>query len=315
MTIQDLKEKDIEFIRASYKDPKWFGNRAGLQDLLAKTYDVSMRTIRNWAKALDLVDINAVQHDNIMIYDLETSRVLADVWWTGKQYVSHDALHEEPRIISVSWKWLGRPEVHHLVWDDGDDKSLVQEFLNHYNEAIMVVGQNNDNFDNRFLNTRAAKHGFAVDTTKRSYDIMRQTKYYFRLPSYSMKYICKFLNLPEELIKGDSGGVDTWRRAQYNSDPTERAKALNELIKYNDQDIVATEAMYIRLRKYLGHVMHFGTYHGNPKWSCPNCGGTNVEWVQTYTTAAGTLKHVFKCNEDEVRYRVAHTDYNKYLLS
>ena len=59
----------------------------------------------------------------------------------------------------------------------------------------MVIGQNNDRFDNRWVNARAAKHNLFVNTFIKSFDIMKQTKRLFRLPSYSMAYIAKFFGL------------------------------------------------------------------------------------------------------------------------
>ena len=69
---------------------------------------------------------------------------------------------------------------------------MLKSFLKAYNTADMVIGQNNDKFDNRWVNARAMKHNLDVNTLVKSFDIMKQTKKLFRLPSYSMDYITKF---------------------------------------------------------------------------------------------------------------------------
>ena len=69
----------------------------------------------------------------VMVYDIETSQVRADVWWTGKQYIRHSQLVDGPegetRIISIAWKYVGEDKVYDLTWDDGDDKEMMQEFM------------------------------------------------------------------------------------------------------------------------------------------------------------------------------------------
>jgi hypothetical protein len=40
----------------------------------------------------------------------------------------------------------------------------------------MVIGQNNDRFDNRWVNARAMKYDLEVNTFVRSFDIMKELK-------------------------------------------------------------------------------------------------------------------------------------------
>ena len=137
-----------------------------IQKDLADRFKVTTRTIRNWARKLGLnLMIHSIEDPfKILVYDIETSRVKADVFWTGKQYISHAQLTEEPKIISVAWKWLGQDKVHYLTWDKNhSDKKLMEEFLVTYNKAGMVIGYNNDRFDNRWINARAIKYRLEVN--------------------------------------------------------------------------------------------------------------------------------------------------------
>ena len=51
---------------------------------------MTTRTIRKWANNLqvNVMKKNIVNPTKIMVYDIETSRVEAKVFWTGKQYVN-----------------------------------------------------------------------------------------------------------------------------------------------------------------------------------------------------------------------------------
>lgn len=309
MNFRELKEEDFDLIRKVYKESE---SKDEAQETLSDKYDVSKRTIRKWAHQIGvgLMKQNISNPSNILIYDIETGRVPALVWWSGKQFVKADQLREEPKIITIAYKWLGEDEVYHLTWDkDQCDKKMLEEFLQVYNKADMVIGQNNDNFDNRWINARAMKYGLEINTFIRSFDIMKETKRLFRLPSYSMSYITKFLGVETKL---DHEGIKMWDKVQFGT-LEEQKEYLQKMVDYNRQDIVATEDMYLTLRQYMGHKVHFGVLHGEEKYTCPNCGSSNIELYKTTVTPAGTVQRIMRCKEDGVKYKITNKQYMNYL--
>jgi len=309
MRFKDLTQDDKNLIKASYNRAV---SREATQNLLAETFGVTTRTVRNWAKKLGLVNDELSNDFKVMVYDIETSRVTAKVWWTGKQYIGHKQLLEEPKIITICYKWLGEDKVYTLTWDENhSDEQLVKDFIKEYNKADMVIGQNNDRFDNRWVNARAMKHGVQFNTFVKSFDIMKQTKRLFRLPSYSMDYITKFLGVTN---KQSHEGILMWDMIQ-DGTKKQQKEYLKKMLDYNIGDIVSTEAMYFKLRKYMGHKMHFGVLAGKPKWTCPTDGSTDVKLLRVTTTAAGTLQYIMQCNTDGVQYKINQTAYMQFLNS
>ena len=246
----------------------------------------------------------------IMVYDIETSQVEFKAWWPGKQYVGWNQITKEASIISIAWKWLGDDEVFTDNWDMDThcDKGLMVRFLEEYNKADMVIGQNNDRFDNRWVNARALKHSLYVNTHIRSFDIMKQGKRLFRLPSYSMKFMTQFLGIT---LKQNHEGIHMWNMIE-NGKPEEQAEYMQKMLDYNIGDIISTEEMYYKMRPYMGHTTHIGALEGKGKYSCPSCGSTNIELVRTTTTAAGTVQRIMKCNDDNVEFRVSNSLYLKH---
>lgn len=309
MIFKELSQEDKDIIIKEYKDCE---SREEAQEKLAKYFNVAKRTIRKWANKLEigLMTKNIVNLNKILIYDIETTRVKAWVWWSGKQFVSGDSLIDEPKIITIAYKWLGEDDITVLTWDEkSSDKQLLEKFLKVYNSADMVIGQNNDRFDNRWVNARAMKYGLDVNTFVRSFDIMRETKRLFRLPSYSMKYITNYLGIQTKL---EHEGIKMWEKIQTGT-PEEQKEYLQKMVEYNRQDIVATEDMYLTLRKYMGHKTHFGVLNGQERFTCPNCGGKNVSLDKTTVTPAGTVQRVMKCNDDGVVYKISNKQYMDYL--
>jgi len=303
---------------------KWIDSKAGyakkgsntlLSILQEKGIDVSKLTQEDVKEVLR-VKIKAMKNKKpkqlkIMTYDIETSLVEAQLWGSGKQYVGHNSITTETQIITVAWKWIGSEEVKVLKWKKKSDKKLIKKFIKEYNKADMVIGWNNNSFDNKIVNSRAMKYGLEVNTLVKSYDIMRQVKKVFRLPSYSMAYVSKYLGLAGKLDYGM--GIRMWKDIQWGG-KTEAKHAMGLMIKYNVQDVVLTEEIYFKLRKYLGNVIHTGALLGKEKHlTCPNCGGKNIKLHKTTVTSAGTIQKIMKCKDDKVKFKLSNTAYLKTI--
>lgn len=313
MKFNKLTSSDKDLIIRSYDlSNKGGESKEATQNKLADHFNVSPRTIRGWAKKLEVgvMQKNVVNASKILIYDIETSRVPAMVFWSGKQYVSHDQLKDEPKIISISWKWLGQNKVYDLTWDKNhSDKGMLETFLKEYNKANMVIGQNNNRFDNRWINARAAKYNLDVNIFVRSFDIMKQAKSKFRIPSYSMKYMCKYFGVPQKL---EHEGIRMWDMIQSGT-PEEQAEYLEKMVVYNRGDIISTEALYIRLRKYFNHISHIGVLNGSDKFTCPDTGSYNVQLDRTTVTPTGTLQRIMVSNDTGVKYKITNKQYMNFL--
>ena len=292
--IELLNEKGITLVGLSQDDVKEvLRDRIAIQKAIAKRKKKAKTPLK------------------ILTYDIETSFVMARVWGTGKQYVGHDAIKEETQIITVAYKWLGENKVHHLKWSrkKKSDKKLIEKFLEVYNQADMVIGWNNNSFDNKIINSRAMKYGYDVNTYIKSYDIMRQVKKVFRLPSYSMAYVAKYLGLGGKL---QHNGIKMWEDIAWGS-KKDYKRSMKMMIAYNIQDVALTEEIYLTLRKYLGHVINTGQLQGKPKTTCPNCGGNHFKLERTTVTPVGNIQRIMKCKDDGVKFKISNTEYLKTL--
>jgi hypothetical protein len=297
----------------AYKEGGKVITREQTQDKLSEHFDVSKRTIRNWAKSmgLGLMAENIVNPTKILVYDIETSRVSAKLFWTGKTYINWKQIRGIPQIISVSWRWLGEEKVEHLKWDmkTHTDEKLMKEFLKVYNKADMVVGYNNRNFDDRWINAKAMRYNLFVNMYVKSFDLIKHSKKSFRLISYSMAYLAEFFGVT---LKQGHEGILMWDMIE-DGTPEQQAEYIEKMINYNVGDIITTEEIFLKLRKYMGHTIHVGAFEGGEKYSCPHCGGTNVELFKATNTAAGTPQYIMRCLDDDVQYKLSHREYMKFL--
>jgi len=307
MNFKNLSESDVDLIIQVYNKSD---NRKDAQNKLSKKFGVTKRCVRNWAKKIGVGVPKNINLSKILIYDIETSRGVFKAFWTGKQYLGYKAMIKEPAIISISWKWVGEDEIYHLTWDKNHcDKKMVKEFLKHYNSADMLIGQNNDNFDNRWVQARAMKYGFDFNTFVRSFDLMKMNKRLFRVVSYSMDYTSKFIDVT---FKQSHEGILMWDMIE-DGTPEQQKEYLQKMIDYNVGDIVTTEEIYLKNRKYYGHKTHFGVLNGEEKWTCPNCGSKQIELYKTSVTPKGTIQRIMKCKIDGVKFKITNKQYMSFL--
>lgn len=302
----DIQDKD--YIMRVYRESE---TREQAQMELADHFGVTTRTIRNWARELNIGSLaeNMTDPRKVLIYDIETSRGIFKGWWTGKQYVGYRQIVKEPAIITIAWKWLGDDSVQWLTWDKNQsDREMVESFLKVYNSANMVIGYNNDNFDNRWLNAQAFKYGLEVNTHVRSLDLMKQEKRLFRMISYSMDYTSLVAGVER---KQSHEGIRMWDMIE-DGTPEEQQEYLQKMLDYNIGDIVTTEELYLRLVPYLRHKMHFGVYFGGPKWTCPNTGREDVRLLKRTVTPAGTVQNIMQ-SPDGSTYKISNKSYMDFL--
>lgn len=308
MSFETLSKKNKQLIIDQYSSNK---PRKTVQKELADFLNVSKRTVRRYAKELNLgIKKSEIIDEKIMVYDIETSRAEFKLFWTGKQYVPHSAMKKEPKIISIAWKWIGNEEVHYLTWDkDHCDKKMMVKFLKDYNKASMIIGQNNNSFDNKWINTRAAKHNLHVDRYVKSFDIYRMAKRYLRLPSYSMAFMAEYFGLT---LKQSHEGLHMWDMIE-DGNKEEQAEYLEKMVTYNKGDIVTTEELYMTLKPYFGSVTNNAVKQGLPKWACPVSGSTDIRLLKTIFTEQGTVQRILYCDESKHQYKVSNKSYMDFL--
>ena len=307
----DLTVSDIAFIKSTYSNPDM--SQKEKQILLATHYGVSRRTIRRWTKDFNIKPNGCLSDSIIMTYDIETTLNKAWVWDTGKTYVGHKSLIDETKIISICYKYLGDDTVYTIVWDNDEgqqcDKRLIIKFLEVYNKVDMVIGQNNDNFDNKIVVARAMKYGLYVNMHQKSFDIYKQVRRIAKLPSYSLDYMTKYFGVAHKL---SHEGIVMWKMIQEGT-PQQKEEYIKKMVDYNIGDIVSTEALYLRLRPYLGHKMHFGAMGGQPRFASPSDGTCDVELFKFTSTARGTIQAIMISNTDLIQYNISLRDYHHFL--
>jgi hypothetical protein len=205
-------------------------------------------------------------------FDIETMSNKAYVW--GKYEQDVIAYIEEGYMLSWSFKELGGKQITKGLCDypgynpnKPDDKLLVKELHELVDEYDILIAHNGDRFDIKKMNTRFIFHGLTPPEPYKTVDTLKVARNKFAFNG-------NFLQVGRKV---KHPGFDLWLGCE-KGDP----KAWDLMLKYNRQDVLLLESVYLKLRPWM-------TTHPNMslEGNCQNCGGKTVINTRTYMTKKG----------------------------
>jgi len=179
----------------------------------------------------------------VIFFDIETSPNMVFSWRIGnKVNLSPDDIIKERAIICICWKWADSQEVHSLQWNKGDDKEMLQKFAKVIDSADIVIGQNSDKFDIRWLRARCIYHSIPISPKFQSLDTLKMAKSGFYFNSNKLNYMGQFFGVGEK-IKTE---YDLWKDIVLCNCQA----SMKKMIFYCQEDVRLLERVYNKLKQY-----------------------------------------------------------------
>jgi len=228
----------------------------------------------------------------ILLLDIETAPNIAYVWGAWQQNISQKQWLQKTHIMSFAAKWLDKDTIIYQENRSNDDKSIVYSLYTLLDEADIVVAHNGKKFDLPTIIGRGVVHGYRPPSPYFIVDTLTVARKELRLVSNTLANLCEELGLPLKSDHKKYPGFVLWVECLKGTED-----AWQELKEYNIDDVLALEALYLRLRPYMGNhpnVVH--TVNGESV-HCPKCGSTNIQWRGYYYTRAGLCYRRFQCND------------------
>lgn len=228
----------------------------------------------------------------ILIFDIETAPLKAWVWNRWKQDVHLEQTISEWFMICWSAKWLGSEEVmgdcltpHEILKED--DSRITESIWDLINEADIVITHNGDNFDLPKLNSRFIVNGLVPPSTYQSIDTCKVAKKVFGFSSNKLDALAGYFGYPQKL----ETNFDLWRQCLEGD-----REALNYMLKYNKNDVLVLENVYLRLRPYIKN--HPNLSNITNELCCPCCGSHNIEREEgKYYRTAVSKFGLYRCKD------------------
>lgn len=215
----------------------------------------------------------AIKKPKVLIFDIETSPLIASVWGIKDiQNIGLEQIKEDWSIIAFAAKWLGDSPNEIIYYDVRkqrnlrDDKRLVQKLLKLMDQADIIVGQNSDQFDIKKVNARCIINKLKKPSSYRTLDTVKIARRKFGFTSNKLEYLSKTLNTTyKKLSHGKFPGMKLWNECLARNND-----AWNEMELYNKHDVLATEELFQKLSPWDNSI-NFNTYSDDGA-SCSSCG-------------------------------------------
>jgi len=218
-----------------------------------------------------------VTEPKILVVDIETAPLELYGWKLFDENFSLEQIKSDWTILSFAAKWIGKKRI--IYMDTGgrgkaqvrNDRKLMRPLWNLLNEADVVVAQNGRKFDVRKINARLIAHGFTPPSPYRVVDTMLVARRYFAFTSQKLAYTSKTLGVKPKDEHPEFPGFKLWA-AVLEDDP----RAWPVMRRYNKEDILSTEEVYLKTRAWDQQHPNLGTFAAAEKHICPHCGSENV---------------------------------------
>lgn len=232
----------------------------------------------------------------VLIYDIETSYVMARIWRAGRDItVNHDQvcgdfLEGRSRIICVAYKWAHEKQTHimHSGLRFEKEAQLIERFDKIVGEADVVLAHNGDHFDMKHFNTGRLLHGLPPVMWPTSEDTLKILRKNFNLPSNRLDYVAKRL-----IGKGkDVISFEDWVKVIELRDKAAREK----MFKYCKRDVVALDAIAKIIMPYVTTTLSRASARKNLE-VCSNilCGKSTVIKFGYHPSPKGKVQK-YRCN-------------------
>lgn len=238
---------------------------------------------------------------NRLFFDLEVSPNIGFFWQSGHQInVGYESIIKERAIICACYKWEGQKTIYHLTWDaKQNDKKLVQQLLKVMATADEVVGHNGDNFDIKWLRTRALFHRVPMEHNVVSIDTLKQARGGFRFNSNRLDYLGQFL-----FNKGKiSTSYSLWKDIVLNK----CTKSMREMVKYCKRDVQLLEDIHTALKPYTKSK----TALSDDRKCCPECGSDHHQVKMHRILASGSKAVQLQCMSCGKYWQIPYNTYYK----
>lgn len=215
-----------------------------------------------------------MRKSRVLLYDIETSPLIIYSW--GIWETNAIKVIKESQILCFAYKWLDEKKVHTIGQDDfkshkpglNNDKDVVQALRDLFDEADVVIAHNGNSFDQKICQARMMKHNLAPPSPYKQIDTKLVAKRFGRFESNKLDDLGKTFSIGQKL---ETGGFATWEGCMAGD-----KKSWKKMKKYNKQDVVLLEEVYLRLRPWI--VNHPGMNMLNEDSDgCPKCGSHKLQ--------------------------------------
>lgn len=175
--------------------------------------------------------------------------------------------------MSCAFKDLGKDKVRYddtsKEADVRDDSRLLKWIHAELSDCDILITQNGKAFDVKKINARFIAAGLPPVHPYKIIDTLLIAKDVAKFTSNKLEWLSKILTRQPKSQHSEFPGMELWVECLKGN-----KKAWAVMKKYNIQDVIADEQVYLKLRPYMVGHPNVAAYYSDDKMRCPKCGST-----------------------------------------
>ena len=168
-------------------------------------------------------------------------------------------------------------------WEVGGYDAFMRQVWSWVDEADILIGHNMAAFDSKHLMSGWAEMGLPAPSPFKVIDTLKIARGSLNMESNTLDSLAKRLGVESKSDKYDVRVA----QAAVNGDREAQAR----IEDYNRGDIVASEALFDRLRPYARNIPHLGMWTDD-ELACPSCGSTMTATGKTVHANVQRYEHL-----------------------
>ena len=181
-------------------------------------------------------------------------------------------------------------DTQHQPGGASDDKELLIWLRELLDEADIVVGQNVQKFDMRKIRARMIYHGLKPFREPEIVDTLLMAREVGAFTSNKLEYLSTLTD-EQKSKHAKYPGFALWLGILANE-----PGAWAECKRYNKQDVVATEKLYLLLRPWARRHPNLAHYYEDDNLRCPRCGSPNLHPTEVVHRGVSTYQ-AYQCGD------------------
>lgn len=215
----------------------------------------------------------AGQTPKIAYIDIETAPLKGYAWGIWEQNIME--VEQDWYMLSFSVqindgpiKVFALPDYKGYGKDKANDKQLVQDLWEIFDDSDIIVAHNGDKFDIRKANARFLVHGMRPPAPFKSIDTLKIARKHFKFDSNRLDDLARYLGVGRKLA---TTGKALWLGCMNGE-----AASWTLMKRYNKQDVVLLRKVHDALRPWATNYPNMAVYVGEDL-ICPRCTSQHLQ--------------------------------------
>jgi len=230
----------------------------------------------------------------VLLFDIETAPLSAYVFQKSiwRANITEEQVISEWFMLTWSAKWLydGNVMTARLTGKEAiqeDDSRITKDFWKLLDECDIAIAHNGDGFDIPNMNTRFIVNNLPPPSPYKTIDTLLVARQQFGFTHNNLNALARIFGFE---AKKDTD-IELWKRCVRGEE-----KALTYMQEYNIGDTILLENVYLKLRPWIRNHPNIGLYIDSNETVCPNCGSSNITWLDNKFHYTGVSKFpLFVC--------------------